>query len=115
MSSTDTTDAAAFDHDVVVVGGGPAGCAAGVFTARYGLDTMIFDRGRSSIQRCAYLENYLGFPRGSTSKRCTGCCTITPRRRAVRSLPTSSNRSSTSTARASSSARRKGNRSPLVG
>jgi len=64
MSSTDTTDAAAFDHDVVVVGGGPAGCAAGVFTARYGLDTMIFDRGRSSIQRCAYLENYLGFPAG---------------------------------------------------
>ncbi|NHX36293.1 MULTISPECIES: FAD-dependent oxidoreductase [Halolamina] len=54
----------AFDHDVVVVGGGPAGCAAGVFTARYGLETEIFDRGRSSIQQCAHLENYLGFPGG---------------------------------------------------
>ncbi|NUB93661.1 NAD(P)/FAD-dependent oxidoreductase [Haloterrigena sp. SYSU A121-1] len=54
----------AFDHDVAVVGGGPAGCAAGIFTARYGLDTVIFDRGRSSIQRCAHLENYLGFPGG---------------------------------------------------
>ncbi|WP_436343586.1 FAD-dependent oxidoreductase [Natronorubrum sp. FCH18a] len=65
MSALETTQAeAAFDHDVVVVGGGPAGCAAGVFTARYGLDTVIFDRGRSSIQRCAYLENYLGFPAG---------------------------------------------------
>jgi len=53
-----------YDHDVVVVGGGPAGCSAGVFTARYGLDTVIFDRGRSSIQRCAHLENYLGFPAG---------------------------------------------------
>jgi threonine dehydrogenase-like Zn-dependent dehydrogenase len=52
------------DHDVVVVGGGPAGCSAGVFAARYGLDTVIFDRGRSSIQRCAHLENYLGFPAG---------------------------------------------------
>lgn len=52
------------DYDVVVVGGGPAGCSAGVFTARYGLDTAVFDRGRSSIQRCAYLENYLGFPAG---------------------------------------------------
>jgi hypothetical protein len=52
------------DHDVVIVGGGPTGCAVGVFTARYGLDTIIFDRGRSSIQRCAYLENYLGFPAG---------------------------------------------------
>jgi NADPH-dependent 2,4-dienoyl-CoA reductase/sulfur reductase-like enzyme len=51
-------------RDVAVVGGGPAGCAAGVFTARYGLDTLLFDRGRSSIARCAHLENYLGFPGG---------------------------------------------------
>ncbi|PCR91519.1 FAD-dependent oxidoreductase [Natrinema ejinorense] len=65
MRSPETTHAAeGFDHDVVVVGGGPAGCAAGVFTARYGLDTVVFDRGRSSIQRCAHLENYLGFPAG---------------------------------------------------
>jgi len=55
---------AALDHDVVIVGGGPAGCAAGVFTARAGLDTVIYDRGRSSLKRCAYLENYLGFPAG---------------------------------------------------
>ncbi|MEZ3117159.1 FAD-dependent oxidoreductase [Halobaculum sp. MBLA0147] len=52
------------DHAVVVVGGGPAGCAAAVFTARYGLDTVVFDRGRSSLRQCAYLENYLGFPGG---------------------------------------------------
>ena len=52
------------DRDVVVVGGGPAGCSAGVFTARYGLDTTVFDRGNSSIRRCAYLENYPGFPGG---------------------------------------------------
>ncbi|AHG01567.1 thioredoxin reductase (plasmid) [Halostagnicola larsenii XH-48] len=65
MSPTESlhTDSA-FDHDVVIVGGGPAGCAAGVLTARYDLDTVIFDRGRSSIQRCAHLENYLGFPAG---------------------------------------------------
>lgn len=52
------------DHDVVVVGGGPAGCSAAVFASRYGFDTVVFDRGRSSIQQCAYLENYLGFPAG---------------------------------------------------
>lgn len=52
------------EYDVVVVGGGPAGCSAGIFTARNGLDTLIFDRGRSSIKRCAHLENYLGFPAG---------------------------------------------------
>jgi len=54
----------AFDHDVSIVGGGPAGCAAGVFTARADLDTVIYDRGRSSLKRCAHLENYLGFPAG---------------------------------------------------
>lgn len=62
--STISGEEVEFDHDVVVVGGGPAGCAVGVFTARYGLDTLIFDRGRSSIRRCAYLENFLGFPAG---------------------------------------------------
>ena len=49
---------------VVVVGGGPAGSAAGVFTARYGLDTTVFDRGSSSLRRAAFVENYLGFPAG---------------------------------------------------
>jgi hypothetical protein len=52
------------DHDVIVVGGGPAGCSTGVFTARYGLDTIVFDRGNAALRRCAYLENYLGFPVG---------------------------------------------------
>ncbi|QIO21093.1 FAD-dependent oxidoreductase [Haloarcula sp. JP-L23] len=52
------------DRDVVVVGGGPAGCSAAVFLARDGLDTVVFDRGRSSLKQCAYLENYLGFPAG---------------------------------------------------
>lgn len=52
------------DHDVIVIGGGPAGCSTAVFTARYGLDTLVLDRGSSSIQQCAFVENYLGFPGG---------------------------------------------------
>lgn len=50
--------------DVVIVGGGPAGCSAGVFTARYGLETIIFDRGNAALRRSAFLANYLGFPAG---------------------------------------------------
>ncbi|WP_281193772.1 FAD-dependent monooxygenase [Halorubrum sp. F4] len=53
-----------FDRDVVVVGGGPAGASAGVFLARGGLNVTVLDRGRSSIARCAHLENFLGFPAG---------------------------------------------------
>ncbi|VTT87402.1 Thioredoxin reductase [Halorubrum sp. DM2] len=52
------------DRDVVVVGAGPAGCAAAVFAARDGLDVAVFDRGRSSLARCAHLGNYPGFPAG---------------------------------------------------
>ncbi|WP_114578929.1 NAD(P)/FAD-dependent oxidoreductase [Saliphagus sp. LR7] len=52
------------DYDVAVVGGGPAGCSTAVFAARYGLETVVFDRGRSSLRRCGYLENFLGFPAG---------------------------------------------------
>jgi len=52
------------DPDVLVIGGGPAGCSTAVFTARYGLETVVFDRGPSSIRQCAFVENYLGFPGG---------------------------------------------------
>ncbi|ELY96516.1 oxidoreductase (thioredoxin-disulfide reductase-like protein) [Natrialba chahannaoensis JCM 10990] len=52
------------DRDVVVVGGGPTGAAAAIFTARHGLDTVVFDRGNAALRRCAYLENYPGFPGG---------------------------------------------------
>ena len=65
MGSDETTrDAARTGHDVAVVGGGPAGCSAGVYTARADLETVVFDRGPSSLRRCASLENYLGFPCG---------------------------------------------------
>ena len=45
------------EYDIVIIGSGPTGATTGVFTARAGLDTFVFDRGRSSIKRCAHLEN----------------------------------------------------------
>ena len=64
MTATGSEPTHEYDRDVVVVGGGPTGCSAGVFCAREGLDTVVFDRGRSSLRHCAHLENYLGFPAG---------------------------------------------------
>ena len=50
--------------DVAIIGAGPAGLSAGLFTARDGLRTRIFDRGPSLLKQCAHLDNYLGFPGG---------------------------------------------------
>ncbi len=55
-------------YDAVIVGGGVAGRAAGVFTARHGLDTVILDAGGSLLRRNAHLENYPGFPAGVNSR-----------------------------------------------
>ena len=52
--------------DLVIVGGGPAGLAAGVYAASEGLKTIIIERdapgGQASLS--SRIENYLGFPSG---------------------------------------------------
>ncbi len=57
MPANDTTA-------VAIIGGGVAGQAAGIFTARHGLETVILDSGDSLLKRNAHLENYPGFPTG---------------------------------------------------
>jgi thioredoxin reductase len=51
MSATDT--------DVIVVGGGPAGLSAGLFTQKNGLETILFDTDETWMHN-AHLFNYLG-------------------------------------------------------
>ncbi|MFB6109470.1 MAG: FAD-dependent oxidoreductase [Halodesulfurarchaeum sp.] len=47
------------DTSVIVVGGGPAGLGAALFTAKNGLDTTVFDTDGTWMHK-AHLFNYLG-------------------------------------------------------
>jgi thioredoxin reductase (NADPH) len=53
-------------YDVCIVGGGPAGLAAGVYAASEGLKTIIVEREAPGGQagQSSAIENYLGFPKG---------------------------------------------------
>ena len=44
---------------VAIIGGGPAGSSAALFTAKNGLDTVLFDTDETWIHK-AHLFNYLG-------------------------------------------------------
>src|SRR6476659_5469001 len=53
-------------HDLIVVGGGPAGLAAAVYAASEGLDVLVIERMATGGQAgtSSRIENYLGFPMG---------------------------------------------------
>ncbi len=52
----------ALDHDVLIVGGGPAGLSAGIYTSRAGLKTVIAEMSApgGQISISSILENYPG-------------------------------------------------------
>jgi len=53
-------------YDLLIVGAGPAGLAAGVYGASEGLSTLIIERSAPGGQagQSSAIENYLGFPNG---------------------------------------------------
>jgi thioredoxin reductase (NADPH) len=53
-------------RDVIIVGGGPAGLTAGLYTSRTGLNSLLLERGivGGQIINAAMVENYPGFPQG---------------------------------------------------
>jgi thioredoxin reductase (NADPH) len=53
-------------YDVVIIGGGPAGLAAGLYASRSGLKTILSERAMfgGQIINAQIIENYPGFPNG---------------------------------------------------
>jgi len=54
------------ERDVIIVGGGPAGLTAGLYTSRAGLKSLLMERGivGGQIINATLVENYPGFPQG---------------------------------------------------
>lgn len=54
-------------YDVIIIGGGPAGLTAGLYTGRSRLLTLIIEReGKGSLYMAHQVDNYPGFPEGIT-------------------------------------------------
>jgi len=53
-------------YEVIIIGGGPAGLTAGLYTSRAGLKSLLVERGifGGQIVNAALVENYPGFPQG---------------------------------------------------
>ncbi len=54
------------NHEVIIVGGGPAGMAASLQLSRYGIEHIILERFQMGglLNEANLVENYLGFPNG---------------------------------------------------
>ncbi|MEZ5334991.1 MAG: thioredoxin-disulfide reductase [Methanolobus sp.] len=50
-------------HDLVIIGGGPAGLTAAIYAVRYGLDTLVIEKNvvPGQISTADKVENYPGF------------------------------------------------------
>jgi len=53
-------------YEVIIIGGGPAGLTAGLYTSRAGLNSLLIERGipEGQIVNATLVENYPGFPQG---------------------------------------------------
>ena len=55
-------------YDVIIIGAGPAGVTAGLYTKRGNLNTAIIYKDESSLEKAELIENYYGFEKGISGK-----------------------------------------------
>ncbi len=61
-------------YEVVIIGGGPAGLTAGIYTSRAGLKSLLIEQGGTGgqIASARLIENYPGFPEGISGPELAG-------------------------------------------
>ena len=47
--------------NIVIIGSGPAGVSAALYTARAGVETTVLTKGPGALDRAAHIQNYYGF------------------------------------------------------
>ena len=55
-------------YDVIIVGAGPAGISASLYTVRRNLKTLIIYKEESALEKTKKIENYYGFENGITGQ-----------------------------------------------
>ena len=55
-------------YDVIIIGAGPAGITAGLYTKRSNLNTLVIYKDEASIEKAEHIENYYGFEDGVSGK-----------------------------------------------
>lgn len=51
-------------YDVIIVGAGPAGISASLYTVRSNLKTLVIYKEKSALEKASKIENYYGFKNG---------------------------------------------------
>lgn len=57
-----------FMYDVIIIGAGPAGISAGLYTKRANLKVLILYKDHSALEKTEWIENYYGFEKGISGK-----------------------------------------------